>query len=185
MTAQAWRRAGLGMGAFGDIFGFVRVACRAVNRSGMLGMWIAFDIGVAIGTAQDAMHAGALLRSVDKYAVARLVLQIRLAMAGKALRVFLRPRWRGREAHKNWNRQNDGCPSPSAEHGAKQPSFNSPAMVHFIPSSPRTFGLCSPTAMRLWQTSQSFGMVLPSADTWLPSWQRKQPGQFICPKLSG
>ena len=56
---------------------------------------------------------------------------------------------------------------------------------YFIPRSVRTLGFSSPAARTSWHAEQSFVMVCPSALVWLPSWQRKQPGESLCPRLFG
>src|ERR1035437_2411147 len=40
-------------------------------------------------------------------------------------------------------------------------------------------------ANNVWQILQSFESIFPSLLTCLPSWQRKHPGEYICPICSG
>jgi hypothetical protein len=61
----------------------------------------------------------------------------------------------------------------------------SAAQPYFIPIVVRILGFSSPDARTSWQAEQSLVMVWPSALVWLPSWQRKQPGESLCPMLFG
>src|SRR5215475_88460 len=56
---------------------------------------------------------------------------------------------------------------------------------HCSPSSVSTFGFSSCVASRLWQDEQSLEIVWPSEVECRPSWQRKQPGKSLWPKLFG
>ena len=90
MASQAGVRADVRVDAFGDILGFIRVAGAAVDGGGMFRMGIALDVGVAARAWQSPVNAGLLHRAVDINAMAGLVLQVVLAMAGQALGVALR-----------------------------------------------------------------------------------------------
>ena len=184
VAAQTRNRAGFGVNACGHISRLIGVARRAVHRSGMIRMRIALDVGVAIGTTQAAVDAFGLFLTVNEDAVPCLILQVLLPVTGQAVVILLRQGRYGGEEH---------CRDEQAARGDARAqnargSESSPELatkVHLIPSSVSTFGLCSSTAMRSWQASQSLGMVFPSVDVWLPSWQRKQPGQSVCPMLLG
>jgi hypothetical protein len=80
------------------------MAGTAVDRGGMFGVGVALDIRVAIGAVQAPVNAGFLPRSVHIYAVASLVLQAILAVAGKALRIFLRGNPGGGESKNEYSR---------------------------------------------------------------------------------
>src|SRR5438270_5304957 len=54
-----------------------------------------------------------------------------------------------------------------------------------IPISASTFGLGSSLASRAWHELQSCETFAPAVETWLSSWQRKQPGKSVWPRLFG
>ena len=152
------------MDALSNVACLSGVADGAVDHGGMFGMWIAFDIGVTVGAVQNSVDTGFLLRFVYVKAMPRLVLQALLVMTGKAFGILLRTNhWNCKTEEKQ--RRHGPTHNRSSLLSTRQSKIRTacPAMTYFIPISSRIFGLCSSIAKTLWQVSQSFGIVRPSA----------------------
>src|SRR5208282_5343474 len=96
----AWMVFAIGVDAAFELACLIGMAGLAIDRRDLVGMRIAFDVGVAVGALQAAVDAVAELLLVDSDAMARAVGHAGVAVAGEAI-------LRAKDA--SGNRENGQC----------------------------------------------------------------------------